>query len=94
MGKKSSPPLLIRPEFRRVFDNLSNEDTGALIQALMSYRWDGVIPELTSRLEGVFLTLRAFADEDADKYEEKREQARDAAKARWENEKKDADVCG
>lgn len=81
--KTNTPPLLIRQEFRRMFDKLSNEDAGVLLHALMEYRWDGVLPELPSHLSGVFLALQAFADEDADKYQERCSKNREAANKRW-----------
>lgn len=96
MGKRKidNPPLLIRSEFRRMFDKLSNEETGVLLHALMEYRWDGVLPELSARLSGVFLTLQAFADEDGEKYREVCENNRRAAIARWTNkDSSDATEC-
>jgi len=91
--KTKTPPLLIRPEFRRMFDKLSNEDTGALIHALMGYRWDGVIPELPSHLDGVFLALQAFADEDVARYQERCNRNRESANKRWGKGNDDATEC-
>lgn len=85
--KIDNPPLLIRPEFRRMFKGLPDNEVGQLFNSLMEYRWDGVIPELNEKLSGIFIALRAFADEDAEGYKQVCEANRQKALERWENER-------
>lgn len=83
--KIDSPPLLIRPEFRRLFSSLNNEEAGMVFIAIMEYRWDGVVADLPDKLKGVFLALQAFADEDAESYKAVCEANRENAVKRWSN---------
>ena len=87
MSKDSRPPLLIREQFESTLESLTDAERGKLLSALIAYQWHGEIPsKLSDKLSGVFLVLRSFADIDAQKYVDKREQNRRNAFIRWQNE--------
>lgn len=85
MSKDSRPPLLIREQFESTFTGLTDTERGKLLSALMAYQWHGELPsKLSEKLSGIFMVLQSFADIDAQRYEDKREQNRRNAFIRWQ----------
>ena len=69
MGKKKSEdaPLLLRLDFFPMFRALDERGMHAWFNAVMDYRTDGVIPDLS----GESSLVRGAFDKDLEKYEEK-----------------------
>ena len=85
---KNNTGLIIRREYKPMFDRLNDSEKGKLLTTLMEYQWDGVIPDENSgKLFGTFLAMQPFIDENNEKYAAKCETNRRSAISRHENER-------
>lgn len=63
---------------------LGDEKSGKLIKAMIQYSTDGIVPELESPLDIVFIQLRQQLDRDIERYDHICERNRENIKKRWD----------
>ena len=85
MGKRN---LILYPSQWAALQQLDDQQLGRVMRQALGYAFDEVEPE---NKEVAFLFLKAQIDVDAEKYEDKCQQSRDAARSRWMQ--KDANGC-
>lgn len=85
MGKRN---LILYPSQWAALQQLEDQQLGRVMRQALGYAFDEVEPE---NKEVAFLFLKAQIDVDAEKYEDKCQQSRDAARSRWMQ--KDANGC-
>lgn len=85
MGKRN---LILYPSQWAALQQLDDQQLGRVMRQAFGYAFDEVEPE---NKEVAFLFLKAQIDVDAEKYEDKCQQSRDAARSRWIQ--KDANEC-
>ena len=79
-GKKS---FLIYYDSKEVFDAMTDEEVGQLVNALLNYAKSGNLPSLNSSLNLVFLMMKKQIDRDAEKYTKVCEKNRENINKRW-----------
>lgn len=80
--------LIIRKDYKPMFDRLNDAEKGKLLTVLMEYQWDGVMPdEKIGKLFGIFLAMQPFIDDYNERYAVKCEKNRHSAISRHENER-------
>ena len=79
MAKK--PGVMLYFEIRPCLSHLTQEEKGRLLDAILAYSEDGVLPEFNDRLEIAWSFIRLRIDTDNEKYRAKCERAKEAREA-------------
>ena len=70
--KNNYASLLIRREFRVMFDGLEDAEKGKLLTIAMDYHWDSKEPDDSlGKLYGIFLAMKPFIDDNIKDYAER-----------------------
>ena len=85
--EKSRPGIMLYFDIRPSLKLISTEEKGLLLEAMLDYAEDGILPELTGKAEVVWTFMKKKIDDDAERYEEICRKRRDAANARVEKDK-------
>ena len=70
LQKQFRPAIRVLSEFERLFKNLTHEEIGEVLMALMAKQWHDKKPALTGKLEGIFLALWALVERDNEAYKD------------------------
>lgn len=83
--------VLLFREHLELLNKLPCEKRCEVLDAIFAYHYDGVIPELDSLSELVFIPIRQALDRNAEKYRKRCQKNREAALKRW-NKLEDSDT--
>ena len=87
MPRKKEPCLTLYPEIEAISAKLSDAKLGALIRALIQYRYHGTITEFEK--DTILQMLFTLMKGQVDRMEEVKQRNSEAAKRRWEKEAED-----
>ena len=80
--------LLLYYDLKDVFSYLTDEEAGKMIKAVFDYEIDGALTDFEDRMmASTYKRITDHLDRNKKKYEEIRQQRRQAAFIRWEKEK-------
>lgn len=81
--------LLLHHDFYRMFKLLTEEEAGRLIMAVFEYEVNGVMTEFDDRLlSACYIRITECLDRNNERYDEIRLKRIEAARKRWEKERK------
>ena len=86
MAEKERPGVMIYFDLRPSLKRLSNEEKGALFEAMMDYAQYGILPQLEGMTGVAWDFIQPRIDRDAERYEEMVELKRRAARKRWDKQ--------
>ena len=82
MGRKPKQPCLtLYPEIEHIAENLSDAKLGALIRALIQYRYHGTIADFQDKILQILFTMMQGQ---VDRLEEVKQRNAENARRRWE----------
>ena len=80
--------LLIARVYREALENLTDEQCGKLIKALLQYQFDGIVPDnLTTELQMAFSFMKSVADKHNAYFQEKCKKNAKAIQGYWDRKR-------
>lgn len=79
-------------EIRPALALMSDAEKGQILDAILNYGHDGILPEFGEKLGMAWSFIRPKIDRDLDAYLRKSEKNQKAAQARWRPKKPDDDI--
>ena len=88
MARKKQPCLTLYPEIEHIAENLTDAKLGALIRALIQYRYHGTSTDFQK--DTILQVLFTMMKGQVDRLEEVKQRNAEAARRRWDKESEDS----